>query len=239
MSISGLSDWLQTPLGQYVLQWEQTQYDAAVVDIFGFNAVQIGWRECDLLRANRMPLRLRCDAGGRDGRIAVNSAFEHLPFATASIDLVILPHILEFSTSPHQVLREVERVLVPEGQVVITGFNPFSLWGVRRKFLASSRFPWSGRYLSVMRLKDWLTLLNFETREGSFGCYRPPVEPEKWLRNWQWMELAGNRWWPIAGSVYMIQAVKRVHGMRLITPAWRDQQKPAPGLAPATQRTKR
>jgi ubiquinone/menaquinone biosynthesis C-methylase UbiE len=52
-----------------------------------------------------------------------------LPFAANSIDLAVMPHVLESHDNPHQILREVERILIPDGQLVITGFNPLSLWG--------------------------------------------------------------------------------------------------------------
>ena len=235
MSIPGLSDWLTTPQGQYVLAWEQKKYDQVVADIFGFNAVQIGMTGCEFLRANRMPLRMRCDP---DDAVQVRAELEQLPFAGTSLDLVVLPHVLEFSTNPHQILREVERVLVPEGHVVITGFNPYSLWSLRRLVSrADSAFPWHGNYLSVLRLRDWLKLLGFETQLGSFGCYAPAVAQERWLRRWQFMEFAGNRWWPIAGAVYLVQAIKRVQGMRLILPAWREREARAKALAPVAQRS--
>jgi SAM-dependent methyltransferase len=233
MSIPRLQEWLDTPQGRYVLAWEQAQYDRVVADIFGFNAVQIGMTECDFLQANRMPLRIACDTGGPVG---VRASLEQLPFAGTSVDLVVMPHVMEFAANPHQILREVERVLVPEGQVVITGFNPYSLWGLRRFFAFSEqRFPWNGHYLSVLRLRDWLKLLGFETQLGAFGCYAPAAQQERWLRRFEFMELAGNRWWPIAGAVYVLQAIKRVHGMRLILPAWRERKARAKALAPVAQ----
>lgn len=235
MSIPTRGEWLLTPQGQYILGWEQVRYDEAVADIFGFNAVQIGMIECDLLRANRMPLRFRCgEAGGAD----LLSDLHHLPLPSASVDLVVMPHVLEFSQHPHQILREVERVLVPDGHIVITGFNPHSLWGTRR-WLASSYagFPWTGRYLGVRRLKDWLTLLGFEIEFGKFGCYAPAIVGGKWLRRWRFLEFAGDRWWPIGGAVYIVQAVKRVHGTRLITPVWRERKARSKSLAPVVQRT--
>ncbi len=239
MSIKGFDDWLATSQGQYVLQWEQAKYDLLVADIFGFNAVQLGLPQQDFLRANRMPFRFRCD--DQISSLAALRAKPHfLPFANASVDLVILPHVLEFDAAPHQILREVERILVPEGQLIVTGFNPFSLWGVRRKFArANGEPPWRGQYLSVLRLKDWLALLGFETHAGCFGCYAPPVTLEKWLQSWRFMELAGNRWWPYAGAAYMIQAIKRVHGMRLITPHRLDRKARAKALATVTQHTQR
>jgi SAM-dependent methyltransferase len=234
MSIPDLDEWLASPQGRYVLDWEQEKYDQLVVDIFGFNAVQLGLPQFDFLRANRIPFRFNCDGAGA---VCVRADLHHLPFADTSLDLVVLPHVLEFDASPHQILREVERVLVPEGQVVITGFNPYSLWGMRRKLRPRpASFPWRGHYISVLRLKDWLSLLGFETQIGSFGCYAPAVTQEKWLRRWRFMELAGNRWWPIAGAVYFLQAIKRVHGMRLLTPAWRDRKARAKALLPAIQR---
>ena len=126
MSILRLEEWLQTPQGRYLLDWEQDGLDRLVADIFGYHAVQLGLSGFDLLRANRMPRRIDCGPQGRDLRC---SEYE-LPFATGSLDLVLLPHVLEFSAHPHRVLREVERVLVPEGKVVILGFNPFSFWGL-------------------------------------------------------------------------------------------------------------
>jgi SAM-dependent methyltransferase len=234
MAINGFSAWMETPQGRYVLAWEQTKMDALVVDIFGFNAVQVGFPQLDFLRANRMPFRLSCCD---QGDVVVQGDPQHLPFATNSVDLIVLPHVLEFAPNPHQILREVERVLVPEGNVVIAGFNPFSLWGLRRALAGrSGPPPWQGRYLSVPRLRDWFALLGFETRGGAFGCYAPPVRQEKWLQRWDFMDAAGDRWWPIAGAVYVLQAIKRQHGMRLITPKWHDRMARAKALVPATQK---
>ncbi|WP_332674978.1 class I SAM-dependent methyltransferase [Aromatoleum sp.] len=234
MSILSLSDWLETPQGQYLLQWEQAKFDVMVADIFGYNAVQIGLPECEFLGANRMPFRFRSAAFGD---VAVIANTDALPFASASLDLVLLPHVLEFSRNPHQVLREVERVLVPEGSVVISGFNPLSLWGLRRLLARrGGAFPWRGQYLSVRRTKDWLALLGFETQSGSFGCYAPAVTTGKWLERWRFMDKAGDRWWPFFGGTYMLQGIKRVQGMRLITPNWRDRRATAKRLSPVAQR---
>jgi hypothetical protein len=100
-------------------------------------------------------------------------------------------------------------------------------------FSHSSAVPWSGEFVSVLRMKDWLKLLNFEMRGGRFGRYRPPYTSEKWLGRFGFLEQAGDRWWPVAGAVYMMQAIKRVPGMRIITPAWRKERK-AEALAAST-----
>lgn len=168
--------WLLSPQGEYVLGWERRQIDVAVADVFGYNALQLGLTQVDLLEQNRIPFRQRLGTLSASGGIDVDCDLHHLPIAANSIDLAILPHLLEFAAAPHQILREVERVLIPEGQVVISGFNPFSLWGARRKmaWLFGAAFPWQGQYLGVRRLRDWLQLLGFEVATLDFGCYAPP-----------------------------------------------------------------
>ncbi len=234
MPILSLSDWLETPQGHYLLEWEQAKFDLMVADLFGYHAVQIGLPEVDFLRANRMPYRFACASAGEVDVVAREC---ELPFATASLDLVVLPHVLEFAQSPHQVLREVERVLVPEGSVILSGFNPFSLWGVRR-FAArgNGTYPWRGQYLSLLRVKDWLTLLSFETQAGSFGCYAPAVTTHRWLERWRFMDKAGDRWWPVCGGTYILQGVKRVQGMRMIMPNWREKGAAAKRLSVVARR---
>lgn len=217
-----LQDWFATPLGAYLLQQEQAYFDEAVADVFGFNAMQLGLPGVDLLRMNRIPLRFTV---GAEQGVRLRTAFDHLPIESNSIDLVVSPHALEFSAQPHQILREVQRVLLPEGQLIVSGFNPRSLWGARRLLHRRRReFPWCGNFISLPRLKDWLALLDFEVTGGKIGCYAPPFRQEKWLQRGLFMEAAGDRWWPISGGVYFLRAVKRVHGMRVIKPSWKDRR---------------
>lgn len=236
--IATLSDWLETPLGNYVKTWEQERLDALTADIFGLNALQIGLPQIDTLRANRMQHRWRSDSQmplaqpARPAQpenaepsslaachISLTHDFCDLPFASDSLDLVVLPHVLEFAAEPHQILREVERVLIPEGQVIICGFNPASLWGLRRvtsRLTGSHFLPQGGEFISLRRLKDWLKLMSMEINRGHFGCYIPPRVSQGAIRRYAFMEKAGNRWWPSLGGVYILQAVKRVRGMTLI-----------------------
>ena len=258
-AIIGLSEWLQTPAGRYLLDWEQQHLDMAVADVFGFHALQLGLPQLDALRANRMPHRwlgLDCaapadaapnepvtQAAVPNPAAAVLCDFDALPFDSQSLDLVVLPHALELARDPHLTLREVERVLRPEGRVVILGLNPSSLWGLRQRFgrlrrgvgsaePASLFLPHSGEFIAYRRLRDWLRLLSFEVEAGRFGCYRPPASSEKWLGRFEWMERAGDRWWPVFGAVYSLTAVKRVRGMRLVGLA-RAQRQSTKATAPA------
>lgn len=209
--------------------------DEAVADIFGYHALQLGVPELDGLQANRMPHQwlatetLATPHTAGVGRPSILCDFSALPFPAASLDLVLLPHTLEFSIDPHATLREVERVLVPEGRVVICGLNPMSLWGFRqrrarlyRKLGVGNLFlPDAGEFIGYWRLRDWLRLLGFEVEVADFGCYRPGVNNEAWLQRFEWMDHAGSRWWPILGAAYFIVAVKRVRGMRLLDASWK------------------
>ncbi len=236
MSIQGFEQWLETPLGRYVLDWEQRTHDRLVTDIFGYNAVQLALPSYDFLRQNRMPLRLHSDDRRTQGPVDVFTDLHHLPFANASVDLVVMPHALEFDANPHQVLREVERVLVPEGQVIVTGFNPYSLWGARRRFTRQPASPpWRGSYIGLWRLKDWFSLLGFEFQTSALGCYAPPMRQQSWLTKCSFMDRWGRRGWPFMGGVYVVQAVKRQHGLRLITPKWHDRKASAKALVSMTK----
>ena len=247
--IIGLTDWLKTPPGEYMLAWEREQFDQAVSDIFGYHALQLGLAELPALRANRMPHQwlaassmvlpasptVEVASSSRPVNqpgVAFVTDSGALPFAANSLDLLVLPHTLDLSPDPHATLREVERVLVPEGRVVISGLNPASLWGMRqRRAHLYQRFgkgdlflPESGEFIGYWRLRDWLRLLSFEVESARFGCYRPAFETEKWLSRFEWMDKAGRRWWSIFGAVYFLVAVKRVRGMRLLEPAWKTRK---------------
>lgn len=223
------ADWWSSDLGQYVTVREQAFYDRVVSDIFGFNAVQIGAAGLDCLATSRMPLRFTLSPA-ESARVRAEPM--QLPLGSQSIDLVAMPHVLEFAANPHQVLREVERVLMPEGQLVLSGFNPMSLWGLTAWLRRGDNdFPWRGRFMHLARIKDWLALLGFELAEGGMSCYSPPFARREWLARMRFMEPAGDRWWAMGGGVYFLRAIKRVQGMRVITPGWRERA--AVRLAPA------
>lgn len=252
------------------MAWEQARFDDAVADIFGYHSLQLGMPVLDGLRANRMPhqwlalgqegmaglaaatlateLPTAVDAApeGVPGARAVHLLAEPvaLPFPEASLDLVVLPHTLELSIDPHAALREVERVLVPEGRVVISGLNPVSLWGLRQARARLYRrlgkgnlyLPDVGEFIGYRRLRDWLRLLSFEVESAQFGCYRPAVRSTQWLDRFGFMDPLGERWWPIFGAAYFLVAVKRVHGARLLEPAWRSHRQRAAAAVPLANR---
>lgn len=243
-------DWLGSAPGAYVLQWQQAQYDRQVSDLFGYHALQCGLPGLDALRTNRMPHRCRAWLGGEWSESSVQQtnnvdqpdvniqdtlildAFEALPIASESIDLLVLPHVLEFCSDPHQVLREAQRVLRPDGKLMVSGFNPVSFWGARQLFmrplpsrLSRAYLPQEGQFISAPRLRDWCKLLSFEIETTNYGCFAPPCRSDVWLKRWGFLESIGDRLWPICGAVHFTSAVKRVAGMRLVGPALRSPQR--------------
>ena len=225
-----MRQWFDTPPGRYLLAWEQAQFDHAVADLFGWHALQLGLPEIDGLRNNRMSHRwLAASQPPAPATVALCADPTALPFAANSLDLVLLPHTLDLSPEPHATLREVERVLVPEGRVVVCGLNPASLWGLRQRRaqlyrrlgLGEPFLPETGEFLSYRRIRDWLRLLSFEVESSRFGAYRPAVRSEAWLERFRWLDPLGERWWPIFGAVYFVVAVKRVRGMTLLNAQWK------------------
>ncbi|MEK6736527.1 MAG: methyltransferase domain-containing protein [Pseudomonadota bacterium] len=234
MSEQNTHQWFETSLGQYLINNEQRYFDQVVANIFGYNAVQVGLPQFNFLQLNRMPLQFTI--GSETGASLLAKA-DFLPIKSNSMDLVIMPHILEFHHNPHQLLREAHRILIPEGHIVISGFNPFSLWGTCQ-YIKSRKcnFPWNGNFIALPRLKDWLKLLDFEMSGGKLCCYAPPFKQEKWRQRFKFMEAAGDRWWPISGGVYFLHAIKHMHGMHIIKPAWKKNLSSEKKIAPATQK---
>lgn len=249
--------WNATASGQYLLDWEQQRCDEAVADIFGYHSLQWGMPMLQGLRMNRMPHRwlglespqqaLWCPA---DGAAATGTGSDAapwtpalyadsraLPLADACMDLLILPHTLELSPDPHATLREVARVLRPEGKLLIFGLNPWSLWGAQHALeKPKAEAPDATCGIAYLRLRDWLRLMELEVEAVDFGAFAPHVQQARWQQRWDWMNRVGAKTWPILGAVYCVAAIKRVQGMRLLEPGWRSQRSAAPGSVPVAQR---
>jgi SAM-dependent methyltransferase len=227
-------------------EWETAQFDQAVADVFGYHGLQLGQPDLPSLRNSRIR---HCWIGDNQLQAHTQASLftdpVALPFPDQSLDLVVLPHTLELSHDPHASLREVERVLVPEGRVIISGFNPMSLWGQRQqraRFVArlgvqTHFLPDDVDFIGYWRLRDWLRLLSFEVDAGRFGCYRPSVQSPQWLKRFAWMEKAGARWWPIFGAAYFLVGIKRVRGMRLMGPVWKRAKASANHAVPTVNKS--
>ena len=229
--------WLRSPLGRYLLAQERALVEQVLEGVFGHQMLQIGrWGdEQGFLCMSRTQRNALVDAYSNGGP-CVHSAPEQLAVATHCVDAVLLPHTLERSAAPHQVLREVDRILVGDGHAIILGLNPGGPLGLRR-LLSRKRFPPHCHGLIRMRrIEDWLKLLGFEIRSSRRFCFAWPMRglQTKHLEN---IESLGGRYWPVIGGAYMVHAQKRVYGMTPIRPAARSRRRMGTGLAEPTTRT--
>ena len=221
--MTDISDFLSTPAGQIVLDWEMREASRLLEDVFGFSALQLGLPQLDLLRGNRIPLHVLAlserepDAPSFPARF--RAEFTSLPLATESQDLVVLPHTLDFAgndEAARQTLREAARVLMPEGRILLTAFNPVGLWNIRQKLhrggIGSAFLPEAARPIRLARIRDWFSLLGLEIDRGEFGAYEAPARTLSGMRSCHWMNAAGDRWWPSLGNIAMISACKHIAG---------------------------
>lgn len=243
---SAMSDWFRTGLGRYVLRLERLSVARSISRFFGYHQLEMLLRE-DIAVGEKSLLGHRIiavpyleeDSGtgslspkampseqfsGSEGLVVCHS--DELPFANDSINLIILHHTLDVTAHPHQTLREACRVLRSGGHIVIVGFNPYSFWGIRRFFSRFSRqptAPWSTRFLSSLRLEDWLNLLQFEPTQIKHQFFMPPLGRLQWLKRFALLEKLGMRLRLPLGAFYTIQAQKQVPGSISLKPKWISQ----------------
>ena len=222
-----LKAWYASHAGQLLAAGEKQQLDEVLNDLFGYHIVQVGTLfSDDLLDGSRIRHQVVLDPDPADRRTVGLYAYpDALPLETDSIDVIVLPHTLEFDREPHQLLREVDRVLIPEGHAVVLGFNPWSLWGLWRLFLMRrDRAPWCGNFLSQSRLKDWFGLLGFDVVLLRGHFYRPPLQRPGLMRRLGFMERLGGRYWPAFCGGYVLVARKRVTMLTPLKPRWRPRR---------------
>ena len=223
---SGLSRWMQGPSGVNLLRAEVERIHAAVGNLFGYHCLQVGdLGGANLLSTSRILGRSIVDIDGTAPRSPypmVSGAATSLPIDSQAVDVVILPHVLEFESRPHQALREASRVLVPEGSLVILSFNPVSAIGLRRAFKYRAEVaPWCGTYFGAGRLRDWLTLLGFDVVDQR-ACFASgygvlPRRPER-RALMEWMP-------PAIASARLILAKKRVNATLLVRSRWKPRRR--------------
>ena len=246
-TVPDLQAWWTSPLGQTFLNEQKRLLDGELQDLFGFYLVQMSVDPSqDVTRSSRIGHRINLYPPSRaartsaraleatgSGRLSPLVAEQHqLPLPDESVDLVVLHHLLDFSQRPHQILREVQRILIPRGQVIVIGFNPRSPWGFWGRLLClfSSRPLWRRQNLHLNRLKDWCDLLDLELVSLQRGFYQLPVQHKGLLRGLRFFDSWGARVNFPGGGFYLLQACKQVTGAIAIRPDWEDQTRPLSGF---------
>jgi SAM-dependent methyltransferase len=213
-----LDAWLAGPLGSTLLAIERREAAAALEQVFGAQFLQIGqWGPTDtFLPLARTPRRaLFAEPGGR-GDCVCHAA--SLAVLTHGVDAVLLPHTLEFEPEPHEVLREVDRVLVGEGHLLVFGFEPVGAWALRHYGTTAGFPPGLVRTLSRGRLRDWLRLLGFEVLEVRRFLHTLPIERLQAGAFARGLEKVGARIDGRLGSAYLLKARKRVYALTPVRP---------------------
>lgn len=224
-ALERIRQWFDSPLGSQVVATEQTVLDQLLPGFFGYHLLQLSIQKRPLYDASPVRHCFGMGLAGGDAGPFVGQATQ-LPFESDSMDVVLLHHLLDFYDSPQQILREVARVSIPMGHVVIVGFNPMSLWGLCKPVgKMRGNVPWIGRFIRPGRLMDWLNLLNFKIDRAHYGVYGLPINRAPFIGELpdysQGLSRKSNL--PF-GAIYIIVARKHVGSMTPIKPVWKQQR---------------
>jgi SAM-dependent methyltransferase len=228
-------NWYQTLSGKSSLDELDSLCAETLSEIFGYYAIEMGVLsgKHSLLKHSRITAGFSLlDSAAASSKntlfekgsisSSVISTTEQLPIATDNVDLVIASHTLESSKDPHQVLREIDRVLVPEGHCILIGFNPspISQMGqfIRSRFKKDENLC---KTRSVAHVRDWFSLLGFEVVDVNYMGMRPAVKNKKLFDALSWLDRLGEFAGPILGNMYVIHAKKQMVAMRPNKKVWR------------------
>ena len=219
-----LRDYFSLPMGARMLESERALLSKSTESIFGFHLLQLSALSKDSLIES---------AGARHKVIASFSSNENssasvcvdvvsLPFATDSVDGVVLHHMLDYSATPHDLLKEVKRITRPGGDIIIVGFNPYSALGIVSLWGRVSKHKfWDNRMLSVSRLIDWLTLLDISAKKIEYTFFKLPINKVFLAAFFQRVDsFLSTKRVSIGAGIYMIHAKNEYLTVTPIRPAW-------------------
>jgi SAM-dependent methyltransferase len=223
-----------------LLAAESELLSAALEDVFGWELLQVGaWGKArELLHGSRSRRQSVVAAAAFAGSANIIGRPSLLPVSGDCVDAVLLPHTLEFAPDPYAVLREVDRVLVGEGQLLVLGFRPWSLWGMRARWSRTGFPPGMRRVLSERLLREWLVLLGFEVIAVQRYLYLSP-----WSRGLSTGEGTGRMLrpgltYPLPAGAFLLKARKRVYTLTPVRARFREKPAVIGGLVKPTTRSR-
>ena len=221
-----LEYWWRQPLGRALLDTQQARLEPFLARTFGYHFLQLGvspYVSLTHLSQIKHPM-IWSPCWVRDaGESVVVSDAHALPLPDDSVDVVLMHHLLDFVDNPHMVLREAARITQHKGHLIIVGFNPVSSWGACRYLPWRKRnVPWSGRFIGLKRLHDWLTLLDYRIEDVETVMARPAINNSRWLERTRWLEnvRSGGH----LGASYIVWAKKQVGCATPIKKRWQQNQ---------------
>ena len=225
---AALADWFRNEPGTIIADIECTLLGRALPDLFGYHLIQLGCHHGNrLLGSSRISHRvLVALGGGAVPEAQLHCVEDALPLAASSVDVLILPHVLEFALDARRVLREAERVLIAEGHIVVLGFNPWSWYGAWSLLWRwQGHAPWGGRFIAAARVKDWLQLLGFDIVHYERASFRPPSARPALNQRLEFVEKLGAFCWPWFGNIFLVIGRKRVEGVTPLKTSWQQRRR--------------
>ncbi len=233
-----LHTWWQSALGHAVISAESELLSEALEDVFGWEFLQIGaWgMERELLAGARTRRHTLVAPDALSAGADIIGRPSHLPIVSDSVDAALLPHALEFAADPYAIVREVDRVLIGEGQLLVLGFSPLSLWGLRARGARNGFPPGMRRILSERRVREWLVLLGYEVIASRRYLYRSPwrAGPEPGMGNAPLLRRGLLN--PLPAGAYLLKARKRVYTLTPVRPRIKEKPAVIGGLVKPTTR---
>jgi SAM-dependent methyltransferase len=231
--------WSDFPHGDYIKVGLERRMKAWLPRMFGYHLLKLGSLSGQLDTSKCVISHQVNVSPNQCKKTSVVAEIDELPFSEHSVDVCVLAHSLEYESDPHHILREAHRTLIPGGYLVISGFNPFSLCGLANLLpFSSQKLPWSGRFFTPARVKDWLDLLGFEIISDERFVYASLARGSRLSRFAPWRRFCRHYLKPM-GSCYMLVARKRVAPLTPIKPKWHARPKWAPAVKNAGLRQTR
>lgn len=232
--LTELESWYARDNGQHLLQTTREAVARILDTAFGYHLLQVGYTRNHPLYQDS-PINHRIYAAEQGGtQVSLLATADELPLESDSIDTLIAHHCLEFHPNPHQVLREIQRVLTPQGQLLVVGINPFSMLGISTRLRGlSHKSLWHQHApISENRLTDWLHLLGCEVQD-SIRLGSVPLAGGETLRKWLGAADAwGNSHNLPVGSLYILHAIKQVSAIHRPRRHWQLRRERLLGLVP-------
>jgi SAM-dependent methyltransferase len=218
--------WLTQFLGKSLLEYEQQAVALMQSGKYGNSTLLLGVpHQVAFLKSGLTPNKfLLSPIHDREmSCVFIEGDFYELPIHTGSVDQVILPHTLELLDNPHKLLSEACRIVKPEGYIYITGFNPYSLWGLKKCFTKNEGIPWSRNFISASTIKKWLELADFELQEQNMVLFRPATQHYSLYQKLKFLEWVGNKCYKPLGGVYILKAQAKVIPLSPIRLHWTQE----------------
>ena len=223
--------WFKTLAGAVLLEQELAELERILPGIPGQMAIQLGGiQEISFLKNCAMSKLYFASQqiSHQCVKTSIQCDYENLPFESNSVSLIILPHTLEFCTCPAQLLREIYRVLLPGGRLVILEFNRWSLW--------SWVYPGSGRFYSIWNVKKWLNESGYVEIFNKSFFFLGAAKKTFNARLLKFSDVLGQIFTPKMGAVYLIYAQKKMTGSTPIVSLWTNKTVPlGQSITPTTR----